>query len=225
MAIAMAITVFVGFAPTYYLRSLFGAPASVTGATSLSPLAQLHGALFSAWVVLFVAQTTLVATHRTRVHQRMGIAGGVLAAAMVAVGVVTAIAAAARGSAPPGVDPLAFLLIPLFDMLLFAGFIGAALWRRREREAHKRLMLLAYFSMLAAPIARFPGMIALGPPAFFGLSFAFLVAAIGYDFYSKGRPHPVYIWGGALLVLSVPARLILSGTEAWLAIAASLTGG
>jgi hypothetical protein len=35
--------------------------------------------------------------------------------------------------------------------------------------------------------------------------------------------HPVYLWGGALLALSVPARLMLSGTAAWQAVARALT--
>lgn len=223
MAIAMALTVFIGFAPTYYLRTLFGAPPTVTGATTLSPLAHLHGALFTGWVLLFIVQTALVASHRTRIHQRLGIAGGVLAAAMVVVGVSTAIAAAARGAAPPGADPLAFLIIPLFDMVLFATFVGAALWHRRQRETHKRLMLLAYISIIAAAVARFPGMLPYGPFVFFGLAFIFLLIAVIYDVVSRRRMHPTYIWGGALLVSSVPLRLMMSGTEMWRGISAFLT--
>ncbi len=223
MAIAMALTVFIGFAPTYYLRAWFGARPTVTGATTLSPLAHLHGALFTGWVLLFIVQTALVASHRTAVHRRLGIAGGVLAAAMVVVGVRTAIAAAARGAAPPGVDPLAFLSIPLFDMVLFATFAGAALWHRHRREAHKRLMLLAYISIIAAAVARFPGLLPYGPLVFFGLAFIFLLIAVTYDVVSRRRIHPTYIWGGALLVVSVPVRLMISGTEMWRGIAEFLT--
>jgi hypothetical protein len=219
MAIALAATVLFGFGPTYYLRPWFEAPPTVSGATTLSPLAHLHGALFTGWVVLFIVQTALVASHRTRVHRRLGIAGGLLAAAMVVVGTKTAIAAAARGAAPPGADPLAFLIVPLGDLVLFTGFVGSALWRRREREAHKRLMLLAYISIIAAAIARLPGVLPYGPLVFFGLAFVFLVIAIAYDAVSRRRVHPTYIWGGALLVLSVPIRLMASGTEAWRGIA------
>ena len=189
----------------------------------MSPLAQLHGALFTAWVVLFIVQTALIASHRTHVHRRLGVAGAVLAAAIVVVGARAAIASAARGGAPPGVDPLGFLCIPMFDMLLFATFVGAALWRRRGRETHKRLMLVAYISLMAAPIARFPGLIAYGPLAFFGLAFMFLLMGIIYDAASRRRVHPAYIWGGVVLVLSVPVRLMVSGTAAWNAIAVFLT--
>jgi hypothetical protein len=223
IAIVMATIVLVGFAPTYYLRAFVAAPLTVSGATTLTPLAHLHGALFTGWVLLFIVQTALVASHRVRVHRRLGIAGGVLAAAMVVVGVSTAIASAARGAAPPGVDPLVFLAIPLFDMVLFPIFVGAALWHRRNKEAHKRLMLLAYVSILVAAVARWPGVLPYGPLAFFGLTFIILVVAVLYDLASRRRVHPVYIWGGALLVVSVPLRLMISGTDAWRGIAEFLT--
>jgi uncharacterized membrane protein YhaH (DUF805 family) len=224
MAIAMAIVVFVGFGPTFYLRSLFGAPVTISGAATLSPLAQFHGAVFTCWVLLFIIQTALVANHRVAVHRRLGVAGGVLAVVMVTVGTMTAIKAAARGSAPPGADALGFLIIPFGDMVLFTILAGAALALRRNKEAHKRLMLLAYIAILVAGVARWPGVIQFGPPLFFGLTFIFLVLAVVYDFWSRRRIHAAYIWGGALLVASVPLRLMLSGTQAWRAIAQFLVG-
>jgi hypothetical protein len=224
MAILMALTVFAGFAPTYYLRGYFGAPVTFSGNTGLTPLMQVHGALFTGWVLLFIVQTALVASRRVAVHRRLGIAGVVLAAAMIAVGVRTAIAGAARGSGPPGIDPLAFLVVPLFDMLLFAGFVAAAVRMRRNREAHKRLMLLAYVSIITAGVARLPGVLPYGPLMFFGLSFIFILLGVGYDLASRRRVHPVYLWGGMLLVLSVPLRLAISGTPAWRAFAGFLVG-
>jgi hypothetical protein len=183
----------------------------------------VHGALFTAWVLLFIVQTALVASRRVAVHRRLGVAGAVLAAAMVVAGTIIAIATAARGSAPPGMDPLAFLVIPIFDMVLFATFVTAALALRRDKEAHKRLMLLAYVSIIVAAVARLPGVLPLGPAGFFGLSFLFVVAAGIYDFLSRRRVHKVYLWGGALILVSVPARLFISGTSAWRSLAELLT--
>jgi hypothetical protein len=215
MAIVLALTVIVGFAPTYYLRLLGEAPMTTLSGRPMSPLVHMHGALFTGWLVLFLVQTALVAAHRVKLHQQLGIGGAVLAAAMFAVGVKTGVDAAAAGSAPPGVDPLAFLAIPMFDMLLFGGFVTAALLLRRNKEAHKRLMLLAYISIIVAAVARIPGVLPLGPPVFFGLSFIFVASGVLYDLFSRRRVHKVYIWGGSLLVLSVPLRLVISGTEAW----------
>lgn len=224
MAITMAATVFAGFASTFYLRPLFGAPVTITGAVTLSPLAVIHGTVFSAWVLLFVLQTSLVATKRVALHRKMGVAGAVLAAAMVTVGVPTAIASAAAGRGAPGADPMEFLVVPIVDMLLFPAFVVAALLWRRDREAHKRLMLLAYLSIITAAIARLPGIITLGPPVFFGLTLLFVVVGMIYDYASRGRVHPVYIWGGAILALSVPVRLAIAGTAAWRAVAEFLVG-
>jgi hypothetical protein len=223
MATAMAVTVFAGFAPTYYLRPLLGARPTVSGATALTGLAHLHGLLFTGWVLLFILQTALVASHRTRVHQRLGIAGAALAAAMIVVGTGTAIAAAARGAAPPGADALAFLIVPLTDIMLFGIFVSAALWQRRRRETHKRLMLLAYISIMAAAVARLPGVLPYGPLVFFGLTFVFLLIAVVYDLASRRQTHSVYVWGGVLLVVSVPARLMVSGSATWRGIAELLT--
>jgi hypothetical protein len=223
MAIAMAATVFAGFAPTYYLRGYTGS-ATFSGLTSIPPLLHLHGVLFTAWVLLFIVQTTLIARRQVATHRALGVAGVALAIAMVAVGWTTAVSAAARGSAPPGIEPLVFLVIPIFDMLLFAGFVSAAIAQRRNKEAHKRLMILAYASIVTAAVARLPGVMPLGPFGFFGLSFLFVVAGIVYDFVSRGRVHPVYVWGGLLLALSVPGRLMLSGTALWRNVAQALVG-
>ena len=57
-------------------------------------------------------------------------------------------------------------MIPLSDMLFFGGFVAAALLLRANREAHKRLMLMAYVSVIVAAVARFPGVLPLGPLAF-----------------------------------------------------------
>ncbi len=218
MAVVMALTVFVGFAPTFYLRLFSGSPITVTGA-ALTPLTYLHGALFTAWLLLFLAQTSLVAARRLDLHRRLGVAGVVMAAGMVVVGSMTAIAAAARGSAPPGADPLAFLAIPLGDMAVFALLVAAAVWLRRNKEAHKRLMLLAYISLLAAAVARWPGVLPLGPLVFFALTDLFIVAGVVFDLATRRRVHAAYLSGGLLLVISQPARLALSGTDTWRAFA------
>ena len=223
MAIAMGLTVFAGFASTYYLRFFADGPKATLTGRPFTSLVHVHGALFTAWVLFFIVQTALVASRRVAVHRRLGVAGAVLAVAMVVAGTFIAIRTAARGSAPAGVDPLAFLVIPIFDMVLFAGFVTAALARRRDKEAHKRLMLLAYVSIVTAAVARLPGVLPLGPPAFFGLSFLFVVAAGIYDFFSRQQVHRVYLWGGALIAVSVPVRVVISGTGAWRALAELLT--
>jgi hypothetical protein len=218
LAIAIAITVFAGFAPTYYLRPYYqSAP--------LARLLHLHGVVFTGWVLLFLVQSTLVAAGRVALHRRLGVAGAMLAALVVVVGTATAITKAAEGTAPLGVPPLAFLAVPFFDMVVFAGLVVTGLWYRRRADIHKRLMALATISLLAAPIARLPfGAQMVGLPGVFALADLFIVACIVYDRVSLGRVHPATIRGGLAIVLSQPLRLALSGTGLWLGFAAWLTG-
>jgi hypothetical protein len=62
-----------------------------------------------------------------------------------------------------------------------------------------------------------------GPLAFFGLTDLFIVVCLVYDLAVRGRIHPAFIWGGLLIVLSQPLRLLLAGTDGWLAFATWLT--
>jgi hypothetical protein len=212
MSVAAAMVVVVGFSRTYYLRTYFDGPA-------LSPLRAVHGAVLSAWVLLAVAQPLLVAARRTAVHRRLGVLGAALAAAVVVNGVAMAITSAREGRAPPGIDPRAFLAIPLFELVAFTPLVAAGLYVRHRPEAHKRLMLLATVSILGAPSARLPGALATVGQPFFLVVDAFVVAVIVYDVVTRRRVHPASLWGGLLIVASQPVRFALSGTDAWLAFA------
>jgi hypothetical protein len=122
------------------------------------------------------------------------------------------------------VTPLGFLAIPLVDMVVFAGLVSAGIYYRHRAEAHKRLMTLSMISLLAAPIARMTFLpLPPGPPTFFGLADLFIVALLVYDLSTRGKVHPATIWGGLLIVVSQPLRLMISGTGPWLAFAGWLT--
>ncbi len=219
MSIALVITVFAGFAPTYYLRPYFNT-------APLMPLLHLHGFVFTSWLVLFVTQTTLVAAHRTDIHRRLGVAGGVIAVLMVLLGITTALVRAKQGATPlPGISPLSFLVVPLGDMFVFPILVGAGFYFRRRPDVHKRLMLLATISILAAAIARLPfAIMRAGPPAFFGLTDVFVVACVLYDLVTLRRIHRATALAGLFIVASQPLRLMLGGTHAWLSFAAWLVG-
>ena len=218
MSVAVMITVFAGFSRTYYLRPHFtSAP--------LMPLLHLHGLVFSSWLLLFVTQTTLVAAHRTDIHRRLGILGGVIATLMILIGVSTAVIRAKQGATPlPDISPLSFLVIPLGDMFVFATLIGAGFYFRRRPDVHKRLMMLATISILAAAIARLPfAIMQAGPPVFFGLTDVFVVACVLYDLVTLKRIHRATAFAGLFIVASQPLRLMLGGTQVWLTFAAWLT--
>ena len=217
MAVAAALTVFIGFAPTYYLR---GAAAT----RPLSALVHLHGIVFTAWMLLFVAQTSLVAARRTDLHRRLGVAGGLLVVLLLGVGYVTAVEAARHGVTPPGgPPPLAFLAVPLGTLTAFAILVGAGLYHRPRPETHKRLMLLATIALLTPALARFRFLGGGGPPVAITGTCLFVVACLGYDRAAHGRLHPAFLWGGLFLMVSLPVRFAMTRTDAWLAVARWLT--
>jgi hypothetical protein len=205
MALACVVTIFSGFAPSFYLRPWAAMPA-------LAPLVVAHGVIFTCWVLLFLAQATLVAEGRIWLHRRLGLAAAGLAVLIVVSGPLTAIGAARQGRLPG--DPLAFLLVMLVDLLAFAAFVAAGIYYRRRNEVHKRLMLLAMVSLLPPAINRWPIAVK-HPSVFLSVVLIFVAAALVHDLLARRRLHAVTLWGGLALLASLPLRIAISQTEAW----------
>ena len=217
MAVLLAATVLAGFSRTYYFNELATVPFP------LSPLLHWHGAVYSAWMLLLVLQTSLIASGRARWHGRLGIAGCGVAAAMIALGTLVAVTRTASGlTLDRGVPPLVFLAVPLIGMLVFALLVGAAVLLRGHAGAHKRLMLLATFEIVTAAVARLPFVEDWGPVGFFGVTDVLVLAMIAYDLTALKRVHSATIWGGLLFVASQPLRLLVGGSSAWLTFASWL---
>ena len=214
MAFAILIVIFVGFSRTFYLRPYYFPER-------LIPLLIVHGTIFSSWIILFVTQTSLVAAKNTRLHMKLGIASLVIAPLMLLVGTYTALVRAKGPSPLPDVNPLAFLTIPLGDMLIFGILFGTAYYYRKKLDIHKRLMLLASIALLPAGVARWPiNFIATGGPlVFYGLADLFILPCLIFDIVTRGKPHRATVIGGLLIIVSHPLRLIIGGTHAWLVFA------
>lgn len=218
-AIFMPLIVLIGFGRTYYLKGLLNGPPLP------SLLVHFHGAVMTSWVLLFMRPIWLVSSRRTKIHQRLGIIGGVLAALVVIVGIATGIASAARNFTSEPAS-LQFLVVPLGDALIFGVLVGLALYYRRRPEIHKRLMLIAAVSLLTPAIARIPlSFIANGGPvAFFGLTDLCLVMCVAIDTFRNRKLHPAFLWGTLAAILFQPMRILLAGTQVWLHFAAWLVG-
>ena len=210
MASAILFTVLVAFGGSYYQRVLSADPP-------MSALVHLHAFVFALWVWLFFTQTTLVAAGRVAWHRRLGKAGAILAGLMIVLGYAVAVQAARHGHGAGGAfpDALAFLAVTLSDIVLFAGFVIAALYYRRQRELHQRLMLLATLGGLLWPaITRLPHVRGKFP-LMFGVVVLFVLAGPAYELATRRRVHPVYVWGGLLIVASFPLRRTLGLSQPW----------
>jgi hypothetical protein len=221
MAIAILMSVLIGFGRSFFLSPLFPnhpAPPEL--------VFYIHGALFTLWILIFFAQVTLISRGRRTLHKKIGYASVVLVAGMVVMGITGALTAASRSTGFVGipVPPLQFLAIPLFDMIVFPAFIAMAYVRRNNTQSHKRWMVLATLNLITAAIARWPIVSSLGPLAYFGITDLFVVALALWDYRSLGKIHSVTLWGGLLMIISQPLRLIVSGTSAWMTFATWATG-
>ena len=220
MPIAMAAVVFLGFSRTFFLRPWFPEAKALAAPEAVF---YFHGVLNATWMALLIVQTLLIRTGKIGLHRQLGIFGVVLAAAIVIAGTGGSLVAAHRPGGFIGVPipPLQFLAEALPDMFLFGLFVGLAVVWRQNRQAHKRLMLLATVNLLEAAIVRIPlPFIAAGAPLMSRwLSDVFIVLLAIWDLISRRRLHPATLWGGLLIVASQPLRLMLGETQAWLTFA------
>jgi hypothetical protein len=220
MSLLIALTVVAGFGPSSFFRSAVEAPLELSG------LMHAHGAAFTAWIVLLLAQNALVLGNRRDLHRLLGFASIGLAAVMIVLGARLAVEQAAAGTLGGlgEVNPVAvpFLAVPLVSVIIvFPALFGAAVYFRKRTATHKRLVLLATLDLMTAAIARLPGVTT--PLGFFGITDLFLVAMIVYDLQTLGRVHAATLAGGAVLIGCQVGRVLLMGSSTWLAFAQWLT--
>lgn len=212
IALALALVVFAGFARSFYLGFLFNAPSHTV-------LLRLHGIAFTAWVVLFVVQTRLIAAHKVRTHMQVGIAGLFIAACVVTLGLATVIqSASADRPRPMGMLSYQFVFVPFFIIVTFACLVTAAVLLRKRSQLHKRLMTLAMVTVLPPATARLIHLFG-GDLNFLalqtGVTAVFVAWCLGYDWFKYRLVHPVYAIGGTLLVSSWPFRAWFARTDTW----------
>ena len=209
MAWLMLITVFVGFAPTYYLAG---------SRAPLPTVVHVHAVVFSCWILLLITQTSLTASGRINVHRQLGIAGFILACLMLVVGLWVATELLASGL--PKHDPKGFYIIPITNIVAFAVLTVFAYRARFDSAAHKRLIIVASTALMTAPIARWHfEMVHFRPSAAERFSYIFLLLLAAYDLWATRRLHRGTVWGGAFLIAVQQFALIFGTTSVWRAFA------
>jgi NADH:ubiquinone oxidoreductase subunit 6 (subunit J) len=209
-AIAIALFVIAGFSRTYYLRFLSDLPP-------LQTLVHLHGAVFTAWLFVFIAQTRFIAARRVDLHMKLGLAALALAAAIVIIGLATI---AGRASVPrihpSGLNPAQFTAIGTVSIALFTAFVALGVAFRKNAAAHKRFMVLAMIATLTPPASRILTM--LGLREYFTtlvpvMPAMFVAWCLLYDWRQNRRVHAVFAVGGAATIIAWPLRLWIGRSE------------
>jgi hypothetical protein len=226
MALFLIALVFLGFAPSFYLRDVVPPYPRPNPTLPLSVL--LHGGLFSLWMLVFDTQTQLVAAGRRDVHMKLGIAGMLLALAIIPMMYLVTVWQVARANQPPFTDPLTWTIIPLAVILPYAWMIWTGWSRRREAQWHKRAMLSAAILVVMGPAI---GRIPIAPPTLNGFTVHLLIGMLLFvpmvlwDRRSLGRVHPATWLGISMGAVSIVVPLLIFWTGAdWASIARQLPG-
>lgn len=156
-------------------------------------LLYVHAAVFSAWVIFFIVQSTLVRAHNVGLHRQVGWFGVALGVAIPVLGVSTAVTMARFNMLHlKSTDAPADLIVPLFDMVAFTvPFVLAVSWRK-EPEFHRRLILIASCTLTAAAFGRFPPDL-LPPVVFYAGVDVLILLGVAHDLIVSRRIHRVYL--------------------------------
>jgi hypothetical protein len=224
MAGAFLLIAFGGFTPTYWAKV-------AAGTFHAEPIIHIHGMLLFTWTCFFFVQTALIAAGRTLDHRAWGLAGISLFSIMM-FSILVGEATVLKREEALGFGDAArrFAAVTLCAWPLMAAIFTLAIVNIRKPQVHKRLMLLLMVGIMTPALARIfltlfaPPGLAGPPPPFVSIppglvADLLLVVAIVYDWRTRGRPHPVYIYGGLVLVAQQVGAVAISGTATWMYIA------
>jgi hypothetical protein len=231
-----------GFLPTYWMPL-------AKGSFKAEPMVHVHGIVMFAWVTFFFTQTRLVAQGKILAHRTWGMLGiSIITAMAFIVTAVTSLrlAQAALPGQPAAIvrEVRAFTWVTMGALAFIVPVFTLAIVKLKDSETHKRLILLMTISMLGAPIARWflfaapppdpnappwpAGLPVIGaPPMLIAISAALigdilLFVAMAYDWRTRGKVHPVYLIGGAIMLLMHVTMAQVGDSAAWQSVAVAI---
>ena len=206
------------------------------------PVLHVHAVLMGAFLLFLLSQTWWVATGQLVRHQRLGVFGGLLAAALIVVGFILAptmyhqvhdglavAPPAARGAIEALLANLDnILLLQLQAGSLFALFIALGLAaRHRDPGFHKRMMIIAPAMALGAAFARMhwiPHTLPDSPLSVLSYQLLALVPLFAWDVIRNRRVHRAFVVLAAVYLPFSLISLLLWGTPQWHAVARGIMG-
>ena len=223
MAGAFVLVAFGGFIPTFWARV-------ANGTFHAPPIVYIHGAILFTWTCFYFVQTALITARRTMDHRAWGLAGIALFSILMCTILVTEMAVLKRdGALGMGDGARRFAAVTLCAWPLMAGLFAMAIANIRRPHVHKRFMTLLMIGMMTPALARVfltlfaPPGVEGPPPPFVSVPPAlaadlFLVVAMVYDWRTRGRPHPVYVYGGLILIAQQVLTVPFAATATWMSI-------
>ena len=143
IALIGIVATFVGFMPTFFSR---------LGDVDL--VHHLHGWTMTGWIVLVLAQAVLIRSRRYKWHRILGWSSLALFVAMVATSwQVIALMLSGKTQLPFEAAKF-FGYSDIVDMPLLIFFFGGAIYWRKDRHLHSRLMTVTVLTSIVPALAR-----------------------------------------------------------------------
>lgn len=213
MGIVGLIAIFVGFSKPFIIpvaQQTFEAPLSI----------YIHGALSLAWVLFFTIQSSLIHVKNYKLHIRMGFAGIFLALA-TSLSLHPVAKFVVERDLRLGLGEMAYSnsISLLTTGLMFLLLVGFAIYYRRERTIHKRLLLLATIVLLWPAWFRFRHFFpnVPRPEIWFGLvlSDSLIIIAWIWDKISNKKVHPALLYPGIAIIVEQTIEVFLYDSPIW----------
>lgn len=212
MAVFLTVTMIVGFARTYFLAGVFQAKLP-------NLVIHIHGAVFTCWFLLLLAQSALASLHRVDLHRRLGIAGIVIAALMLLLGILATAEYVLREAAQRWI--LLAAAMPIAELTTFCILASAAFLMRRSPDLHKRLILLATIGLMGAAVGRMEflpywhlrGIAAIRLVWMY--TYVFIVPIAAYDIWSTRKLNRATVWGSVFMISVQQGMLVVATSAPW----------
>ncbi len=208
----------------YALVAITGFAPEIFGTVELAHplLAYLHGALMSAWLLLYIVQCSFAASGFLKWHRRLGLASiGLAVMLWISMGIVS-VAQLSK------FKTYEILMLQLIVMVLFGVFYTWGVLVRRHAGFHKRLVTLATLVLMPAAVDRINWLPGFGLPDYWPFAirlYVLLIPLIAFDIVSIKRIHPVTLIGTGAIVATHTAMSLFATTPGWFDFAQAMTGG
>ncbi|PZN93837.1 MAG: hypothetical protein DCF31_11480 [Alphaproteobacteria bacterium] len=186
-----------------------------------------HAVVYFGWLTFLASQVVLVRTGNIAWHRRMGTVGVAMAIAVIILGPAAALTQQLSHVAR---QPPQFLGLQFANVIVFGGFVIAALALRVQPAAHKRLMVVGTLALIGAGFGRVVRLVTGAPPpstlipgVYIAANVLLLAIAI-HDYRTRGRLHPVFLPAAALFVGSELVVGLLLRSPAWIGFTRALVG-
>lgn len=177
-----------------------------------------HAVSMGSWFVLFALQATLIERGDTKLHRMLGRLSPIIVVIfLIFAGIISKLNWGRVG------EPL-IVTANLINCMLFLGFYTSAILKRHDPDAHKRFMVFATLSIIGPAAGRIPETFDANVFLALPISLVFMFTPLVYDRFSRRKVHRVTVVATVLLILTIPALLALSGSEAWISFLEAVMG-